>query len=344
MSDENVPILFSKFDTNNDGTMSYDEFLSVVRGKLSPVRSQIIRQVYKALSDRCGGTLTIDYVKKVYKAEKHMDVILGSRTADNVLVEFIETFEAHHNLGEGDIYVTLEEWEDYFHSASAIVDDDKTFNDNMKNVFDVKISESAQQQQYARKTGADPSEDAYWQNPQSEMRDPAKPILVQRSGLSSKDNPLNTTEEYYPRVNNAGRPSAQTMYSTPPIVAPEPLPKGEYAQFKNKPVKADFLKVQDVGKTVPKYQSILVERFRKALRDRGGRGISGLSRQFKIFDDNGNGQLEKTEFIKAIKDYQVQIEEIDLDNLFKTMDIDSSGTIDFNEFIRVIVGEMSTIR
>lgn len=39
VSDENVPILFSKFDTNNDGTMSYDEFLSVVRGKLSPVRS-----------------------------------------------------------------------------------------------------------------------------------------------------------------------------------------------------------------------------------------------------------------------------------------------------------------
>jgi len=30
--------------------------------------------------------------------------------------------------------------------------------------------------------------------------------------------------------------------------------------------------------------------------------------------------------------------------LFKTMDIDGSGTINFNEFIRVIVGEMSTLR
>ena len=27
ISDENVPILFSKFDVNNDGTISYDEFL-----------------------------------------------------------------------------------------------------------------------------------------------------------------------------------------------------------------------------------------------------------------------------------------------------------------------------
>jgi Ca2+-binding EF-hand superfamily protein len=46
-----------------------------------------------------------------------------------------------------------------------------------------------------------------------------------------------------------------------------------------------------------------VQRFRKALRERGGRGIQGLGRQFKIFDDNGNGTLEMDEFVKAIQDY-----------------------------------------
>ena len=80
------------------------------------------------------------------------------------------------------------------------------------------------------------------------------------------------------------------------------------------------------------------------MRDRGGRGIQGLSRQFKIFDDNGNGTLESDEFVKAIKDYGVDIEEIDIQNLFKTMDLDHSGAIDFNEFLRVIVGEMNQTR
>jgi Ca2+-binding EF-hand superfamily protein len=89
---------------------------------------------------------------------------------------------------------------------------------------------------------------------------------------------------------------------------------------------------------------MLVQRFRKALRERGGRGITGLARQFKIFDDNGNGTLEMSEFVKAIHDFQVDIEEIDLQNLFKTMDVDGSGAIDFNEFLRVIVGEMSPVR
>ena len=95
---------------------------------------------------------------------------------------------------------------------------------------------------------------------------------------------------------------------------------------------------------MPKFQGILVMRFRKALRERGGRGISGLSRQFKIFDDNNSGTLDVDEFVKAIHDYGVEIEEIDIQNLFKTMDLDGSGAIDFNEFLRVIVGEMNPFR
>ena len=164
--------------------------------------------------------------------------------------------------------------------------------------------------------------------------------------MSSQQNPLNFTDEYYPKVNNAARASAQnTLYSQTQVPSTEEqLPKAEYAQFKNKAANKDFLKVQDVGKTVPKYQNILVQRFRKALKERGGRGISGLSRQFKIFDDNGNGQLDTYEFKKAIKDYGVDIEDVDLENLFRTMDIDGSGNIDFNEFLRVIVGEMAPKR
>ena len=69
-----------------------------------------------------------------------------------------------------------------------------------------------------------------------------------------------------------------------------------------------------------------------------------MSRQFKIFDDNNSGSLDKDEFTKAIKDYGVDVEEVDIGNLFKTMDLDGSGEIDFNEFLRTIVGEMNQFR
>ena len=42
----------------------------------------------------------------------------------------------------------------------------------------------------------------------------------------------------------------------------------------------------------PKFQTILVERLREKLKSRGGRGLIGLRRQFKIMDDNNSGSLD----------------------------------------------------
>jgi hypothetical protein len=124
ISEENVPTLFVKFDVSGDGTMSYDEFLSTVRGKLTPIRGRAIRQAYNSLAERCGGRFTVDYVKKIYNPKRHLDIVQGRRTEDNLLVEFMETFDVHHNLGGDDAYVGEEEWEDYFHSLSAVEEND----------------------------------------------------------------------------------------------------------------------------------------------------------------------------------------------------------------------------
>lgn len=92
---------------------------------------------------------------------------------------------------------------------------------------------------------------------------------------------------------------------------------------------------------VPKFQTILVDRFRQKLKSRGGRSIQGLQRQFKIFDDDGSGDLDEYEFTKAINDFGVEMEDKDIDTLFKTFDYDKTGRVNFNEFIRVVVGPMN---
>jgi len=162
--------------------------------------------------------------------------------------------------------------------------------------------------------------------------------------MGSSANPLNSTKEYYPPVNNAVRGNTSgSMFQSAQVMTEEARPKDQYAGYKDKPVNTNFLKIEGGG-SIPKYQGILVQRFRKALKERGGRGISGLGRQFKIFDDNNSGDLDMGEFTKACKDYKLDIEEIDIQNLYKTMDIDGSGSVDYNEFLRVIVGEMSQMR
>jgi len=94
----------------------------------------------------------------------------------------------------------------------------------------------------------------------------------------------------------------------------------------------------------PKFQTILVERFREQLKSRGGRGLIGLKRQFKIMDDNGSGTLDINEFRKGIHDFQIDIDEKDIDGLFKAFDADGCGQISYDDFVRVVVGPMNQFR
>ena len=142
ISEENVPALFKVFDRNQDGTMDYGEFLLTIRGEMSETRSKLVKQVFQTLTERNGGQpFGLDFLKKQYEAKRHPDVIQGKRTLDNVIVEFIETFEAHFNLGGNMTHVIFEQFEDYFKSISALYENDEEFVVLMQNTFRLKKNE-----------------------------------------------------------------------------------------------------------------------------------------------------------------------------------------------------------
>jgi hypothetical protein len=53
----------------------------------------------------------------------------GRKTEDDILGEFLETFEMHHNLKGGirDQNVTREEFLEYYNNVSANIDNDQYF-------------------------------------------------------------------------------------------------------------------------------------------------------------------------------------------------------------------------
>jgi calcyphosin len=97
-------------------------------------------------------------------------------------------------------------------------------------------------------------------------------------------------------------------------------------------------------KTAPKSQVLYIERFKEALQIRGGRGMIGLMKQFKLFDTDQSGYLDKYEFKKAVDDYEVMVHPKDLDNLFNSFDADGNGQIIYNEFLEALAGPMNKYR
>ena len=74
----------------------------------------------------------------VYDTSKHPDVIKGTKTPDQVLAEFLETFEVG---GEVDGKVTFQEFTNYYHNVSSSIDDDDYFELMMRNAWHISGGE-----------------------------------------------------------------------------------------------------------------------------------------------------------------------------------------------------------
>lgn len=74
-------------------------------------------------------------------------------------------------------------------------------------------------------------------------------------------------------------------------------------------------------------------KLRNACMQRGASGIIGIGRCFRNSDDSGNKLIDIDEFRKAVHDFGLNFSKADVDTMFKAFDKDSSGSIDFNEFL-----------
>ena len=285
LTDEEIEKAFIAFDRDNSGTIDYDEFLRTVRGNMNDFRRQLVTQAFNILDKDGSGIIEFAEIKEVYNARNHPDVKAGKKTEDEVLLEFMETFEEEHNYLNGndaDGKVTLEEFIEYYENVSMSIDDDAYFELMMNNAWRMNTNTTYNND---------------------------------KKGWSNKDNKAKNTklsEQYNKKFKSGKKPQKEE----------EQISTSKGAKKENS----------------------TIEKFRTILHNRGGRGIIGLARQFKIFDDNNNKTLEYAEFVKAMKDYKVGLTDEEIKELFELFDRDGSGTIDYDEFLRQIRGEMNEVR
>lgn len=85
------------------------------------------------------GELDLSDIKHFYNAKKNPKVISGEMTEDEVLFQFMDTFEGHHRdmKGNDDHVVTKDEWIEYYNNVSMSIDDDAYFDLMMNNAWNL---------------------------------------------------------------------------------------------------------------------------------------------------------------------------------------------------------------
>jgi Ca2+-binding EF-hand superfamily protein len=96
IEDQDIISLFKSMDTDNSGEISFDEFLRVYVGDMNAFRVSLVEKAYKTLDFNNDGQVSMEEFKMKYNAQQHPDVRTGKRTEDEVLTEFMETFETHY--------------------------------------------------------------------------------------------------------------------------------------------------------------------------------------------------------------------------------------------------------
>jgi Ca2+-binding EF-hand superfamily protein len=98
VTEKDAERLFKIFDRDGSGRIDYEEFLRGVRGEMNQFRASIAKKAFQLMDKDRSGLLNIDDIRQVYNAKFHPDVRAGKKTEDEVLMEFLDTFEIHFTV------------------------------------------------------------------------------------------------------------------------------------------------------------------------------------------------------------------------------------------------------
>jgi Ca2+-binding EF-hand superfamily protein len=142
LNDAQVSIAFDVFDRDGSGEISYDEFLRSIRGSMNEFRRNIVKRCFSILDLDKSGELDINDIRQVYNAKNHPDVKAGKKTEDEILCEFLDTFEDHFadmkgNADSRNGSITMQEFIEYYNNISMSIDDDAYFEVMMTNAWNL---------------------------------------------------------------------------------------------------------------------------------------------------------------------------------------------------------------
>ena len=208
--------LFSAFDSNQSGTITYMDLFRTIHGTLNQSRKDIVAMAFNKING--GEPAETARIKGLFNARNHPDVRFGRKTEDEVLGEFLETFESHLSLiGHKGNLITQEEFEEYYEVVSATIEDDKVFEKIMYCVWQLGEENSQSRQLTITQTAPFGTTDAPTDYNPWQRKKAGKALLEEAKGIFPAG---------YPSWPKSDRP--KTVQEPRPVAIESPLIK----QFK----------------------------------------------------------------------------------------------------------------
>ena len=379
LTNEESQQIFQMFDTEQNGRINYDEFVRQVRGEISEKRRKLVESVFEFLNKNNSEEISISDLNQMYKAKNHPDTLSGKKNEEETLQEFLDTFQGNHSYLNGDDdqegIVTIDEFIDYYESVSSLIKKYKDFEKlltyvwGLKSDDDIKREENKQNKniinEHKRKIRRDES---YKNDDEISNKDYNKNNEFDDNNLQNQnedkfddnykqkeeekyDNQQNQNEEKYDDnyKENQNEEKYDNNYQQNEDDKNENeqnrnedkyMREEEEVQKEEKPIEEEKLNQQSINQ----FESELILKFRNFIRKKGIKSMLDLLQQFKICDGSGSHNLQNQEFTKALKQANLNLTDPEIQELFKELDINNSNSINYDEFMNLIVPNLNERR
>jgi Ca2+-binding EF-hand superfamily protein len=124
--------LFTMFDYDKGGAVSYDEFTRGVRGDMSDFRVNWVKQAFAILDKDNSGIVDSMDISRTYDVSKNPAVMSGKVSPQDAIRQFMQHYDGNH-----DGKVSLEEFVESYQWISASIESDDYFELMIRNAWHI---------------------------------------------------------------------------------------------------------------------------------------------------------------------------------------------------------------
>ncbi len=131
LPENDIQMILSFFEKDNDGMINFSEFLTALRGKPNERRQAIIDKAFLKFDKEGTGLIDVMEIRQVYNCSKHPKVVSAEMSEEQVFSLFLKNFNDKNNTGK----IDRKEWNDYYAAVSYSIENDDHFVIMMKTTW-----------------------------------------------------------------------------------------------------------------------------------------------------------------------------------------------------------------
>ena len=353
---------YACLDYTQSGKVSTDEILRVIVGEISERRKISIISKFGEMDKNKTGYLPILFLKKVYNAKFHPDCFLRKKPENEVLDEFMFTFEVFCYLKglAADQEISYKDFVEYYTPISASIESDNYFDDILLGAWNIEDEKVAQ----------NINDEINMTN--NKVNNNSKNININSNNNINPNSPNKLIETNKNNIKIDQRNSFQITQSpnrnisSPRIIPNQNFsPEKKLGKIRYNPITNEFTmdsNNQRINRNYNQNNNYIenksnmninsmnisdipsINKLKTLLAMRGMKSIFIIQRMLYIYDKNQSGEIPFDKLCDIFEIYNINITKEEIFEFFEIIDKEHKGFIKYNDLILILINDINTNR